>query len=205
MGLRHPHPASAGRVICREHGRTGPQRAVAMRAIGHRIDHGLSQTGLPPSGHAPARDRAAGGRDHELSRPGVRRSGSRPYAGNIDRAAALDAPDIDHLATFYEQLAAWRRVPDDDDDWITPDTGDGWRIGLQRPPTTCRPTGRTRTVRSRSKPMRVTGHGRREQQARTELARINRELKQLCVQLAALRERRAALHSELGEQGLPRQ
>jgi Glyoxalase-like domain len=48
------------------------------------------------------------------------------------RAVALDAPDIDHLATFYEQLAAWRRVPDDDDEWITLDTGDGWRIGLQR-------------------------------------------------------------------------
>jgi hypothetical protein len=48
------------------------------------------------------------------------------------RAVALDAPDIDHLATFYEQLAGWRRVPDDDDDWITLDTGDGWRMGLQR-------------------------------------------------------------------------
>ena len=48
------------------------------------------------------------------------------------RAVALDAPDIDRLATFYEQLAGWRRVPDDDDDWITLDTGDGWRIGLQR-------------------------------------------------------------------------
>ena len=48
------------------------------------------------------------------------------------RAVALDAPDIDHLATFYEQLAAWRRVPGDDDDWITLNTGDGWRIGLQQ-------------------------------------------------------------------------
>ncbi len=48
------------------------------------------------------------------------------------RALALDAPDIDLLATFYEQLAGWRRVPDDDDEWITLDTGDGWRIGLQR-------------------------------------------------------------------------
>ena len=40
------------------------------------------------------------------------------------RAVALDAPDIDLLATFYEQLAGGRRVPDDDedeieDDWIT--------------------------------------------------------------------------------------
>jgi len=50
------------------------------------------------------------------------------------RAVALDAPDIDLLATFYEQLAGWRRVPDDDDDdeWITIGSGDGWRIGLQR-------------------------------------------------------------------------
>jgi len=48
------------------------------------------------------------------------------------RAVALDAPDIDLLATFYEQLASWRRVPGDDDEWITIDSGDGWRIGLQR-------------------------------------------------------------------------
>ena len=46
---------------------------------------------------------------------------------------ALDAPDIDRLATFYEQLAGWRRVPDGDgDEWITLDSGDGWRMGLQR-------------------------------------------------------------------------
>jgi hypothetical protein len=44
----------------------------------------------------------------------------------------------------------------------------------------------------------------RERQTRTELARINRELKQLRAQLAALEERRAALLSELGEQGPPR-
>jgi hypothetical protein len=47
------------------------------------------------------------------------------------RAVALDAPDIDRLATFYEQLAGWRRVHEDDE-WITIDTDDGWRIGLQR-------------------------------------------------------------------------
>jgi len=39
----------------------------------------------------------------------------------------------------------------------------------------------------------------RERQARTELARINRELKQLRPQLAALEEKRAALLSDLGE------
>ena len=37
----------------------------------------------------------------------------------------------------------------------------------------------------------------RERQARTELSRINRELKQLRTQLAALEERRAALLSDL--------
>jgi hypothetical protein len=39
----------------------------------------------------------------------------------------------------------------------------------------------------------------RERQARTELARVNRELKQLRTQLAALEERRTALLSDLGE------
>ena len=45
----------------------------------------------------------------------------------------------------------------------------------------------------------------RERQARTELQRVHRELKQLRAQLTALEERRAALLSELGEQGSPRQ
>ena len=40
----------------------------------------------------------------------------------------------------------------------------------------------------------------RERLARTELARVNRELKQLRTQLAAVEERRAALLSELAEQ-----
>ena len=48
-----------------------------------------------------------------------------------------------------------------------------------------------------------TRHGERylrEQQARTELKRVNRELKQLRAQLTALEERRTALLSELAEQ-----
>jgi catechol-2,3-dioxygenase len=59
---------------------------------------------------------------------------SEPHRRTIGslRAVALDASDIDRLATFYEQLAGWQRVPDDDDEWITLDTGDGWRMGLQR-------------------------------------------------------------------------
>ncbi len=49
-----------------------------------------------------------------------------------------------------------------------------------------------------------TRHGERylrERQARTELKRVNRELKQLRAQLTALEERRAALLSELAGQG----
>ncbi len=49
-----------------------------------------------------------------------------------------------------------------------------------------------------------TRHGDRclqQRKARTELAQINRELKQLRAQLAALEERRAALLAELAEQG----
>jgi predicted enzyme related to lactoylglutathione lyase len=49
------------------------------------------------------------------------------------RAVALDAADIDRLATFYEQLAGWRRT-DEHDDWITLRTADGWKIGLQLAP-----------------------------------------------------------------------
>ena len=43
----------------------------------------------------------------------------------------------------------------------------------------------------------------RERQARTELAHVNRERKQLRTQLAALEERRAALLSALGEPSPP--
>lgn len=49
-------------------------------------------------------------------------------------------------------------------------------------------------------------HGDRyleERKARTELAQISRQLKQLRAQLAALEERRAALLAELAEQGDP--
>jgi hypothetical protein len=49
-----------------------------------------------------------------------------------------------------------------------------------------------------------TGHGDRylrERQARTELKQVNRELKQLRTQVAALEERRSVLLAELGEQG----
>jgi hypothetical protein len=64
-----------------------------------------------------------------------------------------------------------------------------------------------RLLRREVEDLARTLHGERylrERQARTELARINRELKQLGAQLAALKERRAALLCELGEQGSPR-
>jgi predicted enzyme related to lactoylglutathione lyase len=54
----------------------------------------------------------------------------RPAIGSL-KTVVLDVPDLDRLATFYEQLAGWHRQPDEDDDWITLTTDDGWRIGLQ--------------------------------------------------------------------------
>ncbi len=59
-----------------------------------------------------------------------------------------------------------------------------------------------RLLRSEVEGLAKALHGERhvrEQHARTELARINRELKQLRAQLAALEERRSVLLSELGE------
>ena len=59
-----------------------------------------------------------------------------------------------------------------------------------------------RLLRSEVEDLARTLHGERhlrEHQARTELARINRELKRLRAQLAALEERRSVLLSELGE------
>ncbi|MGE5131442.1 MAG: hypothetical protein ACM32E_00865 [Gemmatimonadota bacterium] len=61
-----------------------------------------------------------------------------------------------------------------------------------------------RLLRREVEDLARTLHGERylrERQARTELAQINRELKQLSAQLAALKERRAALLSGLGEEG----
>jgi chromosome segregation ATPase len=59
-----------------------------------------------------------------------------------------------------------------------------------------------RLLRSEVEDLTKTLHGEqhlREQLARTELARIDRELKQLRAQLAALEARRSVLLSELGE------
>ena len=59
-----------------------------------------------------------------------------------------------------------------------------------------------RLLRSEVEDLATALHGEqylREQQVRTELARIDRELKQIRAQLAALEERRSGLLSELGE------
>ena len=65
-----------------------------------------------------------------------------------------------------------------------------------------------RLLRREVEDLAKTLHGEpylREQRARTELARVNRELKQLQAQLTTLEERRAALLSGLGEHGSPQQ
>ena len=49
------------------------------------------------------------------------------------RTVVLDAPDARRLAAFYTALAGWTEQ-DADDDWITMETGDGWRIAAQRSP-----------------------------------------------------------------------
>jgi hypothetical protein len=59
-----------------------------------------------------------------------------------------------------------------------------------------------RLLRREVEELARTQHGEaylKERQARTELARVNRELKQLRTQLAGLETRRAALLAELGE------
>jgi hypothetical protein len=64
-----------------------------------------------------------------------------------------------------------------------------------------------RLLRREVEELAATRHGElylRERQARTELTRVNREMKQLRTQLSKLEERRAALLSSLGEQTSPR-
>jgi len=47
--------------------------------------------------------------------------------------AALDAPDIDRLASFYAELTGWKIIRKDSD-WITLRTGDGQEIAFQLAP-----------------------------------------------------------------------
>jgi predicted enzyme related to lactoylglutathione lyase len=49
------------------------------------------------------------------------------------KTIVLDAPDIAALSTFYSRLAGWTQSFGDDE-WVTLDTADGWRIGLQSAP-----------------------------------------------------------------------
>jgi predicted enzyme related to lactoylglutathione lyase len=49
------------------------------------------------------------------------------------RAMALDTRDARRLAAFYAALGGWAE-PDGDDEWMTVETGDGWRIAAQLSP-----------------------------------------------------------------------
>ena len=49
------------------------------------------------------------------------------------RTVVLDAPDVRRLAAFYTALGGWTGQ-DADDDWITMETGDGWRLAAQHSP-----------------------------------------------------------------------
>ena len=49
------------------------------------------------------------------------------------RTVVLDAADIARLSAFYQGLAGWKEVYADDD-WVSLETPDGWRVGLQAAP-----------------------------------------------------------------------
>jgi len=49
------------------------------------------------------------------------------------RTVVLDAPDARRLAAFYTALGGWTEQYADDE-WVTMQTGDGWRIAAQRSP-----------------------------------------------------------------------
>lgn len=77
------------------------------------------------------------------------------------------------------------------------------RANSSTAPPRCTETRGLRLLRREVEDLARTLHGDRdvrEKQARAELARVNRELRQLRSQVAALEERRAALLSEPGAQ-----
>src|SRR5690349_10149031 len=49
------------------------------------------------------------------------------------KTVVIDAPDIAALSAFYTELAGFTQVYGDDE-WITLDGPDGWRLGLQHAP-----------------------------------------------------------------------
>ncbi len=55
-----------------------------------------------------------------------------PLTGRF-RAVVLDGPDIAGLAAFYQALAGWTELHAEDD-WITLNTSDGYRIAMQLAP-----------------------------------------------------------------------
>ena len=100
-------------------------------------------------------------------------------------------------ATISDKTARLEYGPTQDEIYDAIDAGK-----LQYRPAAMHGNPWLRLLRREVEDLARTLHGDRdvrEKQARAELARVNRELRQLRSQLAALEERRAALLSELGE------
>lgn len=49
------------------------------------------------------------------------------------RTVVLDSPTPRHLAAFYTALTGWTQTYADEE-WITLETGDGWRVATQLSP-----------------------------------------------------------------------
>src|SRR6266851_9646631 len=60
---------------------------------------------------------------------GLGQDGGMTVTGRLE-LVALDAPDIEKLASFYAELAGWESIRKDSD-WITIRTGDGQEIAFQ--------------------------------------------------------------------------
>src|SRR6059058_4240303 len=65
--------------------------------------------------------------------------GAMTVTGRLE-LVALDAPDIDRLASFYAELTGWSIVRRDPD-WITLRAGDGREIAFQLAPDHVAPQG----------------------------------------------------------------
>src|SRR3984893_9398982 len=63
---------------------------------------------------------------------GLGQDGGMTVTGRLE-LVALDAPDIEKLASFYAELAGWEIIRKDSD-WITIRTGDGQEIAFQLAP-----------------------------------------------------------------------
>src|ERR1700724_1517378 len=63
---------------------------------------------------------------------GLGQDGGMTVTGRLE-LVALDAPDIEKLASFYAELAGWEIIRKETD-WITVRTGDGQEIAVQLAP-----------------------------------------------------------------------